>query len=390
MKKRKLKTRNLILLIIAFSLILCFFLEIGYTTWILDGKTLLIDASKEVKSCIKNHHILLGDCISSFNNNIKVNEIDNSVRYVGENPYNYIDINEKYDRTIYRGYSKTNEEDYKDYFDISSCLNDNRKCNVIYEKDDPVLWRIVGVFMIDGLSYTKLVRAESIGDISWDSSDEKINEGYGINAFEQSSLNYLLNEGAFYQKKIGNSYTAKAKQEALFDFTEIGLSQDVKNYIYKTNWYLGSVNENEIASLVGSDYLQRQDGENIKECLEGSFCNDDIERKNVVENDVGILTASDIFFASKEDECSTTKIDEWVNSECVASNWLLKNKKNLWLLNPISSSNSSAYALQYNKDTGFTPTFVSNNAEIYPVIYLKRNIKIKSGYGTKEKPFTIE
>ena len=94
MKKRKLKTRNLILLIIAFSLILCFFLEIGYTTWILDGKTLLIDASKEVKSCIKNHHILLGDCISSFNNNIKVNEIDNSVRYVGENPYNYIDINE--------------------------------------------------------------------------------------------------------------------------------------------------------------------------------------------------------------------------------------------------------------------------------------------------------
>ena len=63
--------------------------------------------------------------------------------------------------------------------------------NIRYYGSDPnnyvsfnnELWRIIGVFG----NNVKLVRSESLGNISWDSSDSTINNGYGVNQWGEST-----------------------------------------------------------------------------------------------------------------------------------------------------------------------------------------------------------
>ena len=47
-------------------------------------------------------------------------------------------------------------------------------------------------------SLVKMVRAESIGDYSWDSSVSGINSGFGINEWSEADLMKLLNPYTVY------------------------------------------------------------------------------------------------------------------------------------------------------------------------------------------------
>ena len=185
-KRRKLKKRNFTLLIISLVIFLCLLLEVGYTIWILNGGP-LIPSSEEVKMCYQKHHLLFSDCLYSiaYENENLVKTSDNNIRYVGDNPNNYLDLGEKYQTIIYRGYSLNNENDYKDFTNMSDCLNENRKCILKYHENDPILWRIIGVIQIEGVSYVKIIRDDTIGKYSWDSSNNDVNSGYGINEWNK-------------------------------------------------------------------------------------------------------------------------------------------------------------------------------------------------------------
>ena len=52
-----------------------------------------------------------------------------------------------------------------------------------YVKFNNELWRIIGVFNDN----VKLIRKDSLGWLSWDSSDESVNGGYGINQWGEST-----------------------------------------------------------------------------------------------------------------------------------------------------------------------------------------------------------
>ena len=52
-----------------------------------------------------------------------------------------------------------------------------------YVRFNNELWRIIGVFG----NNVKLVRSETLGKLSWDSSDSAINNGYGINQWGEST-----------------------------------------------------------------------------------------------------------------------------------------------------------------------------------------------------------
>ena len=51
-----------------------------------------------------------------------------------------------------------------------------------YVKFNNELWRIIGVFG----NNVKLVRSESLGDLSWDSSESSVNGGFGVNEWSQA------------------------------------------------------------------------------------------------------------------------------------------------------------------------------------------------------------
>ena len=74
------------------------------------------------------------------------NTKDQNIRYYGSNPNNYVSFNNE-------------------------------------------LWRIIGVFG----NNVKLIRSESLGNLSWDSSESTINSGWGVNEWSQSDLKNYLN-----------------------------------------------------------------------------------------------------------------------------------------------------------------------------------------------------
>ena len=58
-----------------------------------------------------------------------------------------------------------------------------------YVKFNNELWRIIGVFGDN----VKLIRKDSLGDLSWDSSESSVNNGYGVNEWSQADLKNYLN-----------------------------------------------------------------------------------------------------------------------------------------------------------------------------------------------------
>ena len=70
--------------------------------------------------------------------------------------------------------------------------------NIRYYGSDPnnyvsfnnELWRIIGVFGDN----VKLVRSESLGSLSWDTSESSVNGGYGVNEWSQADLQVYLNK----------------------------------------------------------------------------------------------------------------------------------------------------------------------------------------------------
>ncbi len=351
-KRRRLKKRNCCLILISLALIICVLLEISYTKWIL-AKTYLINPSKDVVKCVDNHHLLLNDCLLSLETNDLVKENDN-VRYIGNNPNNYIDIGQKYPYTIYRGISKTDELDIKDFKEMSSCLNENRKCSIIYQENDPVLWQIIGTFKINDNYYTKLILKDSLGTYSWDESNE--NNNMGTNNWATSTLKNFLNND--YLKNDANLYGKSL--------------ENVLKYIAKNPWYLGTIDENELETPNYNNYIQNEQSEFKISCETGTYCQDMVERNMQIDDYVGLLSASDIAFLNENN-----------------SNWLTIDRSKFWLINPVSSLQSKAYALTYQENVGLKATFVSNKYAIYPAIYLKKDVKIIGGEGTVDNPYLI-
>ncbi|MGN1342215.1 MAG: hypothetical protein ACI4VL_03185, partial [Bacilli bacterium] len=100
-----------------------------------------------------------------------------NIRYYGISPYNYV------------------------YFNCET-----------YPETNCELWRIIGI--VDGK--VKLIRNESIGGYSWDTSASDINSGYGINEWSQADLMKLLNPGYESNTDLDSSDTSITVNNSLY------------------------------------------------------------------------------------------------------------------------------------------------------------------------------
>ena len=145
-----------------------------------------------------------------------------NIRYYGETPNNYIDIGDKTEVPVEQGnwgptfsqigitvLTPTECLDVSSQFGItdeavaqgSSYSTVEEFCSVSeIPARTPILWRIIGVF--DGK--LRIMRDESIGNYSWDTSASDINNGMGINEWSQADLMKLLNLG-YDSELIGGS-----------------------------------------------------------------------------------------------------------------------------------------------------------------------------------------
>jgi len=255
-------------------------------------------------------------------------------------------------------------------------------------------WRIIGSFTVeDGKGNTeqrlKLIRAESIGEYSYDTSldtkDGGYNGGYGAATWNHAKLNTLLNEGAYWNRTTGTCYNEQYMATTPCDFTATGLSSNAKKMIDDTVLYLGAIPK-EIPEYKAADVYAKERQNPNKVCNSTSdsvYCNDTIERIPSWAGKVSIMYASDYGYAV--DSTCTSTMENY--QSCRDQNWLVVNEKSERYLTNREDSFLGSYVTPYSK--GLLYIAVSSPQEIRPTVYLKSNVEIAGGKGSKEEPFQL-
>ena len=204
-------------------------------------------------------------------------------------------------------------------------------------------WRIIGVF--DGR--LKIIE-DPIGNYSWDTSKNDVNNGFGVNQWgasgtytgadlmkllnpryesnqdlkcntsveydngvlncgDNTQSNYtsgLVNNSLWWNGKNGKCYTEGNYGTSDCDFRTTGLQSDeARNMIDDATWYLGSnVNDGNIwdgritASVL---YNWERSNNSSKKCAKDNrYCSDTVDRTTTWQGKVGLLYPSDYAYAT--------------------------------------------------------------------------------------------
>ena len=246
-------------------------------------------------------------------------------------------------------------------------------CNYVTFNGEEAGWRIIGILKTPEGQRIKMIRTESIGKLSWNHSLT----GYSLNDWAKSSLQMLLNNGAYYNRTTGQYYNSTTV--TTLDFTNNGLTQNSKDLIEQITWNLG----NDYGT--GSRYLS-----NHLFYMKERGMIYPTTRKSSWQGKVGLIYASDYIYASStipRSVCTSATGGQG----CYDNNWLASQK---WFLNiSLNQQDDSDYrnrgALIPNSTYWFSEVMVTSEVAVYPTIYLKSYTQIKSGEGTPENPYVI-
>ena len=300
---------------------------------------------------------------------------DNSLRYVGNNPCNYVRFNDE-------------------------------------------LWRIVGVInnVSNGNGKTeqriKIVRNDSIGKYSYDSSSEDVNGGFGVGEWSQSKLKNLLND-LYYNSSSGECYVGSKLTKEACDFSNVGLKSKAKNMIEDALWYTGplpvyfsQMNSNRTLN-VDQIYEKEKHGRFIFSSGASTYSNDTVERTTSWVGKVGLISASDWGYSTSGKDSATRKtciysVGEYYapgsawnsytgwenNSYCPNNTWYkaFAYDTSSWVITSISSKYQGVSLFQ----SGSKGTSAYLQKYVYPSVYLKSSVKITSGDGTISNPYILK
>ena len=269
-----------------------------------------------------------------------------------------------------------------------------------YVSFDGDVWRIIGI--VDGK--VKLVKNDSIGTYSWDSSASDMNNGYGYNIWEtiegktkgdgttKADLNILLNDGFYggtYPSECygGQNNTTKACPTEYINSTLKSMIDD------KAVWYLGGQGySNPSTPPYGLPTLDSYNNERGTTIYSGHT---DIA-KTEWTGPVGLIYPSDYGYASTDSECRSdlragvTYIDgtwDYSNAKCKNNNWLHKSSY-YWTMSPLSGSSNGVFNVY---SSGNADDSIAYDAYgVVPALYLKSNILIESGDGSSSNPYILK
>ena len=308
-----------------------------------------------------------------------------NIRYYGANPNNYIDIGDRY-------------------------TEDTTVNGVAKKAGDPILYRIIGVFkdveLADGTKkdLVKVIRNDSIGNLSWDSSSSSVNNGgYGINQwgesgtytgadlmkllnpgygnntdFDSESNSILINSSLYYNSGSGTCYTAGTNTTSTCNFENIGLSSAVHNKIETVKWNLGGVDDYYTFTDTLYEYER---GTNVNQNPD-----DGITRTTEWIGKIALMYPSDYGYATDFTKCTSIQPSGYSNQGCYDNDFLRKSSTQ-WVLTPVSSS---SFDVWYVFDSGSLYYGFTTTAAVFPSFYLTADAGIVSGSGLEGDPYVIQ
>ena len=271
-----------------------------------------------------------------------------------------------------------------------------------YLKFNDEIWRIIGVFnnitTIDEQenekteSLVKIVRNDSLGNYSWDSSESTTNSGYGINEWSQADLMYELNcdgkSTKYCRDDITNGYLSNLTSGTTYWFNGDNNSKNgTYNYnnnirslsidkVAKVRWNLGGYNTSSASAL---NMYNAERG-----TLHISNPSDGITRNNIWDGKIALIYPSDYGYASTDQACRSGL----GSNNCKNENWLF-NRTYQWTLSPRSGN---AFYVFYVSSGGFVGSRSADGTNgVRPVLFLKSDVVIAGGTGESiENAYTLE
>ena len=270
----------------------------------------------------------------------KDNTPDQNIRYYGSNPNNYVRFNNE-------------------------------------------LWRIIGVFGDN----VKLIRSESLGSLSWDSSESSINGGCGVNEWSQADLKNYLNT-MYYGGTSVTCYNGQNNQTTTCPTGTI--DETSKGLIDYHTWNTGAI-EYETTTDTIKFYKAERGRLNGKICSSGSPCNDTIIRTTTWTGYIGLPYATDWAYASGENICETNmQAQDSSNAYvCKNNNWIYQ-KSDIRIISSIPNLYTALYVWVVSEIGSIQNANASETHSIFPALYLKSNVLIDSGNGTSSNPYTLK
>ena len=329
--------------------------------------------------------------------NFATDDPDNNVRYIGADPSNYV------------------------YFNCSDYNNPTA--------DTCELWRIIGVFnnvtKSDGTkeNLVKIIRADSLGDYSWDYKKNGVGtstKDYGSNDWSDSQLMMMLNPtsylksgytnssdiislgsqqlyskmGSYYNGTKGCSPAAIASGASFscteVDFTSTGLKNDTtRNAIEEVVWNLGGTSSYDLSSNgLASHWYGYERGTTVY-----------TGRPTTWTGKIGLMYPSDYGYATSggttkdRAACLAKELYNWYGSDfsdCYGNDYLLDMSLYVqWTLAPYSAYAYIVFLVYRDGGVGYSYA-AYNTFAVRPALFLKSNIQVDKGTGAKSDQYQLK
>ena len=263
-----------------------------------------------------------------------------------------------------------------------------------YLKFNGEIWRIIGVFnnitTIDEEqgkekkeSLVKIIRNESLGDYSWDSSESTKNYGHGINEWSQADLMTELNTD--YINPSPKSETTlwfdglNNRKNGTYEYKN-NIKSDFIDKVAKVRWNLAGYLTYSVSAL---NMYNAERG-----TLHISNPSDGITRKDYWDGKIALIYPSDYGYASTDTTCrgNLNSHDSNYNGYCQNENWLF-NGGNQWTLSPRSGYADVVFDV---RSGGYVySNLASYTNGVRPVLFLKSDVVIAGGTGDEKDPYTV-
>ena len=271
-----------------------------------------------------------------------------------------------------------------------------------YLKFNNETWRIIGIFNVYNVvtkkyeNLVKIVRNDSLGSYSWDSSSSDTNDGKGINEWSQADLMYELNcdgkSTKYCRDDITEGYLSNLTTGTT---TWYNNSNNAKNgtYDYSKNIKSSSLDKvakvrwNTSRATYGASALNFYNQERSTTII--GTQSDNVPRTNTWDGKIALIYSSDYGYASTNTACRdnmSSKTNDVYN--CKNDNWLFNNTWQ-WTLSP---SSVRADYMFYVPSGGFVSNNIAGNPYgVRPALFLKSDVVIVGGTGESvENAYTLE
>ncbi len=259
-----------------------------------------------------------------------------------------------------------------------------------YLKFNDEIWRIIGIFNVYNVEtkkyekLVKIVRNDSLGNYSWDSSESSTNNGWGVNECSQADLMTELNTDYINQNPTSTTtlwYNGKNNAKT-------GTYNYDKNIKSKSIDKVAKVRWNTSRAEYGASALDSYNQERSTTPI--NTPKDNVPRNNTWDGKIALIYPSDYGYASTNEACRNDMSSSTNNVyNCKNENWLF-NSKYQWTLSPYSVNANIVFSVDSSDG------YVSYRSAYYtygvrPVLFLKSDVVIAGGTGESiEKAYTLK